>query len=98
METLSLDANVNKRRAALVLLTAPVTKSPDERLLRLALRLIDRLCSDKDKRITKAVSWLLRKAIKQHRAAIEAYLSANAERLPAIALRETRRKLATGKK
>ena len=98
LEALSLDDNVNKRRASLVLLTAPITKSADERILELSFRLIDRLKSEKDKRITKAVSWLLRKGIKQHRAAIADYLDANAESLPAIALRETRKKLATGKK
>lgn len=98
LDALSRDSNVNKRRASLVLLTAPIAKSADERILQLSFRLIDRLKSEKDKRITKAVSWLLRKGIKQHRNAISDYLDANAESLPAIALRETRKKLATGKK
>ena len=98
LTALSADANVNKRRAALVLLTAPVSQSPDERLLELSLRLIDQLKTDRDKRITRAISWLLRKAIKYHRDAIAAYLETEAESLPAVALRETRRKLATGKK
>ena len=98
LASLAEDANVNKRRAALVLLTAPITKSEDARILDLSLRLIDRLKFEKDKRITKAISWLLRKGIKQHRAAIAAYLEANAATLPAIALRETRKKLLTGKK
>ena len=98
LESLAADANVNKRRAALVLLTAPISQSDDRRILDLSLKLIDRLKGDKDKRITKAISWLLRKGIKQHRAAIAAYLETQAESLPAIALRETRRKIATGKK
>ena len=98
LQSLSLDANINKRRAALVLLTAPISQSPDARILAISLRLIDRLMGEKDKRITKAVSWLLRKGIKHHRAEIEAYLQRNAEGLPAIALRETRKKLLTGKK
>lgn len=98
LESLSRDANINKRRAALVLLTAPITKSSDQRILRLSLRLIELLKSEKDKRITKAISWLLRKAIKQHRQAIKDYLDARAKSLPAIALRETRKKLTTGKK
>lgn len=98
LAALAGDANTNKRRAALVLLTAPITQSADARILALSLQLIDRLKSEKDKRITKAISWLLRKGIKQHREAITAYLDANAASLPAIALRETRKKLATGKK
>ncbi|MDE2852788.1 MAG: DNA alkylation repair protein [Chloroflexota bacterium] len=96
--SLARDENTNKRRAALVLLTAPISQSPDARILELSLELIERLKGEKDGRITKAVSWLLRKGIKQHRAAIAAYLEANAAALPAIAARETRRKLATGKK
>ena len=92
------DANPNKRRAALVLLTAPISQSDDQRVLDLSLALIERLKGEKDGRITKAISWLLRKGIKQHRAAIAAYVEANAPSLPAIAVRETRRKLTTGKK
>ncbi len=98
LESLAGDENVNKRRAALVLLTAPITQSPDRRILDLSFQLIDRLKGEKDGRITKAVSWLLRKGIKQHRDAIAAYLEAAAPALPTIAVRETRRKLATGKK
>ena len=81
-----------------MLLTAPISQSADRRILDLSLQLIDRLKAAKDKRITKAISWLLRKGIKQHRDSIAAYLEAKADSLPAIALRETRKKLATGKK
>lgn len=98
LAALARDENTNKRRAALVLLTAPISQSADKRILDLSLHLIDRLKSEKDGRITKAVSWLLRKGIKQHREAIAAYIEKNVACLPAIALRETRRKLATGKK
>ena len=98
LAALADDADVNKRRAALVLLTAPITQSNDPRILELSLQLIEHLKGERDKRITKAISWLLRKGIKQHREAIAAYLDANAASLPAIALRETRRKLSTGKK
>ncbi len=98
LERLAGDANVNKRRAALVLLTAPLSQSEDARVLALSLGLVDRLRGDKDKRITKAISWLLRKGVKRHRGAIAAYVDANAAELPAIAVRETRKKLTTGKK
>ena len=98
LRSLARDDSTNKRRAALVLLTAPISQSPDSRILDLSLELIDRLKAEKDGRITKAISWLLRKGVKQHRAAIAAYLEANSPGLPAIAVRETRRKLTTGKK
>ncbi len=98
LESLAGDGNVNKRRAALVLLTAPVSQDADPRLLELSLRLIEQLKGERDKRITKAISWLLRKAIKLHGDAISAYLDEAGEGLPAIARRETRKKLATGKK
>jgi 3-methyladenine DNA glycosylase AlkD len=98
LKSLASDENVNKRRAALVLLTAPISQSPDARLLDQSLALIDRLKGEKDGRVTKAISWLLRKGIKQHRESITAYVEAEASTLPAIAVRETRRKLATGKK
>ncbi|MCY4465401.1 MAG: DNA alkylation repair protein [Chloroflexi bacterium] len=98
LRCLASDANVNKQRAALVLLTAPISQADDARLLDLALELIQQLRSHKDKRITKAISWLLRKGIKLHRAAIAEFVESNAKSLPAIAVRETVRKLATGKK
>ena len=98
LESLARDSNINKQRAALVLLTAPISQSADKGILNLSLALIDQLKAEKDKRLTKAISWLLRKGIKQHRAAIAAYLAAQADSLPAIAARETRKKLATGKK
>lgn len=98
LNSLAGDNNLNKRRAALVLLTAPISQADDARILDLSLELIDRLKGEKDGRITKAISWLLRKGIKQHREAIAAYIDANAPTLPAIAVRETRRKLATGVK
>ena len=98
LDALAADTNVNKRRASLVLLTAPITQSADARILELSLQLIESLKVERDKRITKAISWLLRKGIKQHPAAISAYLEDKAPTLPAIAVRETRKKLATGKK
>ena len=98
LQSLAGDDNINKRRAALVLLTAPISQSADPRILNLSLTLVDRLQGEKDGRITKAISWLLRKGVKQQREAIATYVDANAASLPAIAVRETRRKLATGKK
>lgn len=98
LESLAGDENINKQRAALVLLTAPIAQSDQKCILHLSLSLIDRLQAEKDKRVTKAISWLLRKGIKQHRDAISDFVDARAGCLPAIAVRETRKKLQTGKK
>ena len=92
------DPNINKRRAALVLLTRPARTSPDPRLLQLAFEVIDRLKGEKPIIITKAVSWLLRSLADQHPQAVGAYLAAERDSLPKIAIRETRAKLTTGRK
>jgi 3-methyladenine DNA glycosylase AlkD len=98
LEQLSRDANINKRRAALVLLNSPVHYTDDARFRDLALIVIDRLKAERDILITKAVSWLLRSMITRHRGAVETCLAEHGPSLPAIAVRETRTKLATGTK
>lgn len=98
IDRLSRDANINKRRAALVLLNGPVHYSPDPRFRDLAFAVLERLKAEKPILITKAVSWLLRSLVTQHRDAVAVYLDANAATLPAIAVRETRTKLKTGTK
>jgi 3-methyladenine DNA glycosylase AlkD len=92
------DPDIDKRRAALVLLTGPVHRNGDLGLAGLAFETIQRLKSEKPILITKAVSWLLRSLLTRHRAAVAAFLDAEAQTLPAIAVRETRRKLQTGRK
>ena len=98
LEQLSRDGSINKRRAALVLLNGPVHYTDDARFQDLALIFIDRLKAERDILITKAVSWLLRSMITRHRGAVEACLAEHGSSLPAIAVRETRTKLATGTK
>ncbi|HZC17594.1 MAG TPA: DNA alkylation repair protein [Caulobacteraceae bacterium] len=98
IDQLSRDANINKRRAALVLLVGPVHYSPDRRFRDLAFVVLERLKPEKPILITKAVSWLLRSLVTQHRDAVAAYVDANEATLPAIAVRETRTKLKTGTK
>jgi 3-methyladenine DNA glycosylase AlkD len=95
---LSTDADINKRRAALVLLATPTRTSDDPRFRDLAFEVIDRLKSERAILITRAVSWLLRSMAMRHAAEARAYVEANAATLPAIAVRETRVKLATGTK
>lgn len=98
LKKFSKDQNISKRRASLVLLTAPVSHNTDERLARMALKNIDNLKSERNILITKAISWLLRDLTKLHRQEVEQYLKDNSETLPPIAVRETRSKLDTGKK
>jgi 3-methyladenine DNA glycosylase AlkD len=90
--------HVSQRRGAVVLLTKPVAKHDDERLEQLAYAVIDRVITDRDPLITKAVSWLLRSLTKQHADSVETYLQANEQRLAPIALREARTMLRTGTK
>ncbi len=89
---------IQKRRASLVLLTGPVKKSPDVRLSGLAFANISVLTAEKAILITKAISWLLRDLIKNHRKEVADYLKQNSDKLPKIAIRETMRKLRTGRK
>ncbi|HTX51504.1 MAG TPA: DNA alkylation repair protein [Caulobacteraceae bacterium] len=98
IERLGGDANINKRRAALVLLATPTRTSDDPRFRDLAFQVVERLKGERAILITKAVSWLLRSMTARHGLAVAAYLEANAASLPAIAVRETRAKLASGTK
>lgn len=98
IDRLSRDPNINKRRAALVLLTGPVRYSDEARLSDLAFAVVERLKGERPILITKAVSWLLRALAGRHRVGLEAYLDREAASLPAIAVRETRTQLATGRK
>jgi len=95
---LASDDNVHKRRASLVLLTKPVRDSGDTRLADLAFANIDKLKQNREILVTKAISWLLRDSIKNHRQRVEKYLEENEDTLPRIAVRETRTKLLTGRK
>ncbi|HEY8615859.1 DNA alkylation repair protein [Phenylobacterium sp.] len=92
------DATISRRRAALVLLTAPVRRSPDPRLKDLAFANLEILQRERDILITKAVSWLLRSLVTHHPEAVAAWLQAYDAELPAIARREVRAKLDTGRK
>ncbi|MBU0546548.1 DNA alkylation repair protein, partial [Patescibacteria group bacterium] len=94
----SKDKNINKRRASLVLLTAPVRQSTNTEFSELAFMLIDRLKNEKGILITKAISWLLRDMVKNHKNEVATYLERTQNELPKIAFRETKRKLETGRK
>ncbi len=94
----SKDKNIQKRRASLVLLTKAVRTSPDNIFSDLAFNNIDRLKGEKEILITKAVSWMLRSLIKNHKSEVIGYLRKNRDTLPKIAVKEVETKLATGRK
>lgn len=98
IRALARDSNINKRRAALVFLTAPVRQSDDKRIAGLGFSIVEALKPERDIIITKAVSWLLRSIVQHHKRAVSAYIKKNRQSLPAIAVRETTRKIATGRK
>ncbi len=95
---LNKSKNINKRRASLVLLCKPLTRSDDKRLSTQAFQMIDSLKHEKEILITKAISWLLRSMVKLHRTDLKSYIDKNKTSLPAIAVRETLTKLKTGRK
>ncbi len=89
--------NLSKKRSSLVLLTGAVHYSNDERLANLAFANINKLKTDYTILITKAISWLLRELIWNHRTKVEKYLLNNFNSLPKIAIRETTNKLRKSK-
>jgi 3-methyladenine DNA glycosylase AlkD len=94
----SRDKNIHKRRASLVLLCSPVRHVSDVKLAEVALENTDRLKNEKHVLITKAISWLLRSMVKNHKKRVQSYVQKNSKTLPAIAVRETNTVLKTGKK
>lgn len=94
----SKSSNIQKRRASVVLLCSPVSKVKDKALATIAFENIDRIKSEKEILITRAVSWILRSMIKHYKADVAEYVKENMDTLPKIAIRETMTKLKTGKK
>ncbi len=98
LTTLNTDKNISRRRASLVLLCKAVRDCKDDRFAKLAFANVEKLKHEKEILITKAVSWILRNMTKNYKAEVKNYLDQNAETLPKIAVRETKRKLETGRK
>lgn len=98
LKRFSRDKNIHKRRASLVLLCSPLRNIDDERLVDMALKNAYRLRAEKHILITKAISWVLRSAVKHHKQRISQFISEYKAELPAIAVRETMKVLETGKK
>lgn len=64
---LSKDSNINKRRASLVLFCSPLSRIKEDRMAEVAFKITDRLGTEKEILITRAISWLLRSMIKHYR-------------------------------
>ena len=92
------DAQIEKRRASLVVLCSSVRHDDRQVFSDLSFRLIDKLKAEKHVMITKAISWLLCALIKYHKAEVAKYMKKNISTLPKIPVREVTRKLETGKK
>lgn len=92
------DKNIQIRRASLVLQCKSARASADPKLRTLAFETVEKLKRESSVLITKAVSWLLRSLTINNSKETLAYLQNNQQSLPKIALRETTRKIATGKK
>lgn len=98
LKKLTRDEKIEKRRASLVFYCSPISHCEEDNVAFAALENINALKHEKEILITKAISWLLRSMIRHHREKVERFLEENAESLPAIAVRETRIKLKTGRK
>lgn len=98
LRNLATDKNIHKRRASIVLLLVALRESDDDRFWSLAISNINQIRYEKDKLISKAVSWVLRTAIKHHRDDVIGYITDNKADLPAFVVREVETKLTTGKK
>ena len=63
-----------------------------------AAALVLRLSGDREAAIPKAISWVLREHLRRCADEVAAFIDEHEEVLPAVAMREARRKLATGRK
>ena len=90
--------NIQIRRASLVLQTRPAREVTDLNFRRLAFITIEKLMDERDILITKAISWLLRDLSIKNKTEVRKFLKTNQSVLPAIAYRETMKKIETGKK
>jgi 3-methyladenine DNA glycosylase AlkD len=89
---------VSLRRASLVLLVGALRSTHDPRLVERALANVTARSHEKEGMITKAISWALRALAVSQPDIVRGYLDAHGGQLPAVAVRETRIKLETGRK
>jgi 3-methyladenine DNA glycosylase AlkD len=98
LEALAGDRHPWARRVALVACTRLARADGAARLWPRVAELLLALAGDREAALPKASSWVLRSWLAPCPGEVAAFVDANAERLPALAVRETRVKLATGSK
>ena len=92
------DEDIWSRRLGLVCIVGLKRARPNVDLLALALGLIDQAKGERDRTITRAISWVLRELGKEHPGEAAAYLEENVDLLPKHVLQEVTNKLTTGRK
>ncbi len=98
LDALSRSEAISLRRASLVLLVKPLRHNADARLTQRGLANVQRLQGERDRMITKAVSWVLRSMIAEQPETVRAYLAENGGALQSTVVREVQKKLETGRK
>ena len=98
LDELSRSGTISLRRASLVLLVTPLRHNADARLTQRGLANVERLQGERDRMITKAVSWVLRSMIAEQPETVRRYLDENSGELQSTVVREVRKKLETGRK
>ncbi len=98
LDSLNQSENISLRRASLVLLMTPLRRNADPRLTQRALTNVQRLEHERDRLITKAVSWVLRTMSVEQPDTVRAYLDDHADVLQSTVVREVTKKLDTGRK
>jgi 3-methyladenine DNA glycosylase AlkD len=98
LEELAGDTHPWARRLALVAATRLTRADDPAQWWPAVAELLLRLAGDRQAALPKASSWVLRSWLEPCPDEVAAFVDANAGRLPAVAVRETRAKLATGTK
>ena len=98
LEELAGDPDPWARRLALVVATRLARVDHPARWWPAVAELLLRLAGDRQAALPRASSWVLRSWLEPCPDEVAAFVDANAGRLPAVAVRETRAKLATGTK
>jgi 3-methyladenine DNA glycosylase AlkD len=98
LETMAADPHPWTRRVALVACTRLARTEGAAALWPRVAGLLLALAGDRQAALPKASSWVLRSWLEPCPAEVEAFVDGNAGHLPALAVRETRAKLATGAK
>ena len=98
LQRLNQSTNPSKQRASLVLMIKTLRQTNKKKIITLAFENITNLLPSKNKLITKAISWILREMSRYHKKEVIEYYKKYEQQLPAIARREVKRKLETGRK